>query len=110
MNTPHVMVEQMESPASQSEAHTQLRGYRLTLARAAWAIIAVITLALWVADLPHSYAQYLAVCTQALCPNQLATPAMVRALHSAGLSIQFYALYVTVLSVVVVLIFCVIGA
>ncbi len=110
MNTPHVMAEQIESPASQSEANTQLRGYPLILARAAWAIIAVITLALWIADLPHSYAEYLTVCTQSLCPNQLATPDMVRALHSAGLPIQFYALYLTALSVVVVLIFCVIGA
>jgi len=61
-------------------------------------------------DLPHSYAEYLTVCTQALCPNQLATPDMARALHSAGLSIQFYALYLTSLSTVVVLIFCIIGA
>src|SRR5260370_333305 len=110
MNTPNVMAEEIETPASQSEPNTKLRGYPRILARAAWAIIAVITLALWIADLPHSYAEYLTVCTQSLCPNQLATPDMVRALHSAGLPIQFYALYLTALSVVVVLIFCVIGA
>src|SRR5713226_547919 len=96
--------------ASRQVADIQLRGYQLILARAAWIIIAVTALALGVAAIPLGYAQYLTVCTQALCPNQLATPDLVRALHSAGLPLQFYAIYVTALSVVSVLIFCVIGA
>ena len=96
--------------ASRQVADIQLRGYQLILARAAWIIIAVTALALGVAAIPLGYAQYLTVCTQALCPNQLATPDMVRALHSAGLSLQFYALYLMTLSVVWVLIFCAIGA
>ncbi len=110
MSASRQVAEQMGSPASQSEASIQLRGYPLILARAAWAVIVAMALALWVVDLPHSYAEYLTVCTQALCPNQLATPGMVRALHSAGLSLQFYAFYLTALSTVVVLIFCIIGA
>ena len=110
MSASRQVTKKMGSTASQSEANTELHGYPLILARAAWAVIVAMTLALWIVDLPHSYAEYLVVCTQALCPNQLATPGLVRALHSAGLSIQFYAIYVTALSTVVVLIFCIIGA
>ena len=92
-----------------SETGTQLHGYKLILARSAWGIIAAMALVLWVADIPPGYAQYLTVCTQSLCQNQLATPDMVQALHSAGLSLQFYALYLTTLSVVSVLFFFAIG-
>jgi hypothetical protein len=93
-----------------SETDTQLHGYKLTLARTAWAIIAVLAVAFWVADILPGYAQYLSVCTQSLCPNQLATPDMVRSLHSAGFSLEFYAIYLTTLQIVFVLIFCGIGA
>lgn len=110
MNTPHVVTQKMGGPPSRSEADTQLRGYKLILARAAWIMLVVIDLALCVADIPLGYAQFLTVCTQALCANQTATPDMVRALHSAGLSLQFYAFYLIILSVVFVLIFCAIGA
>src|SRR5579884_2335897 len=103
MSTSHQVTEKIGSPASQSEASTELHGYLLILARAAWAIIVAMAVGLWIVDLPHSYAEYLVVCTQALCPNQLPTPGLVQALHSAGLSLQFYALYVTALSTVVVL-------
>ena len=110
MSASHRITEKTGNIASQSEANTELQGYPLILARAAWAIIVVMALALWIVDLPHSYAESLVVCTQALCSNQLATPALVRALDSAGLSIQFYAFYLTALSTVVVLVFCIIGA
>jgi signal transduction histidine kinase len=73
-------------------------------------VIAVAALALWVVTLPPGYAQFLTVCTQAVCRNQQATPELVRALHSAGLSLQFYALYLMTLAAVVVLIFCALGA
>src|SRR6266852_247935 len=100
----------MVDALSHSESGTQLRGDKLVLARTAWVIIAVMALALSLADIPRNYAQFLIVCTQALCPNQLATPELGRALHSAGLSLQFYALYQTVLPIVLALIFCIIGA
>ena len=92
-----------------SETGTQLYGYKLILARTVWVVISVLAVTLWIADIPLSYAQYLTVCTQSLCPNQLATPNMVRSLQSAGLSLQFYALYITTLSVVLVLFFFAIG-
>jgi hypothetical protein len=92
-----------------SEADTQLHGYKLILARTVWVVIAVLAVVPIVISIPQNYAHYLNVCTQASCPNQQATPDMVRALHSVGLSLQFYALYLTTLEIVFVLIFCVIG-
>jgi hypothetical protein len=85
-----------------SETDTQLHGYKLILARTAWIIIAAKALILFIADIPLGYAQYLIVCTQSLCQNQLATPDMVQALHSSGLSLQFYALYLTTLSIITI--------
>src|SRR5258708_6536117 len=105
MNAPRVVAEKIVSPNSQSDAGTQLRGYKLMLARTAWALIVAMALALWAPTIPLGYAQSLTVCTQSLCPNQLATPDLVRALHSAGLSLQFYAIYLTTLPIITVLIF-----
>ena len=67
-------------------------------------------LALFLASIPLVYAQYLSVCTQSFCPNQLPTPEMVQALNAAGLSIQFYAIYNVILEIVVVLIYLGIAA
>ena len=92
-----------------SETNTLLHGYKLILARTAWIVITTMALVLWIADIQPGYAQYLTVCTQAICPNQLATPDMAKALHSAGLSLQFYAIYLTILSVMSVLLFFAIG-
>src|SRR5438094_10622751 len=89
---------------------TQLHGYKLIIARSAWSIIAAMALVLWVADIPPGYAQYLTVCTQSFCPNQLATPDMVQALHSIGLSLQFYAIYNAILTIMVLLIYLGIAA
>jgi hypothetical protein len=88
-----------------SEENTQLHGYKLILARTVWIVIAVLAIVPIVISIPQSYAQYLNVCTQASCPNQQATPDTVRALHSVGLSLQFYALYLTTLEIVFMLVF-----
>ncbi|HEX6554511.1 MAG TPA: hypothetical protein VF026_17220 [Ktedonobacteraceae bacterium] len=105
MQSPPLLTEKVTSSHSQSEADTLLRGYRLILARAAWASIALVAVALCIADIPPGYARQLTVCRQSLCQNQQATPDMVRALHSAGLSLQFYALFLMTLSIITVSIF-----
>lgn len=110
MNSPQLLADKLRSSNSQNDADTQLSGYKLMLARTMWIVLAVTVLALWIVQLPPGYAQSLTVCTPSLCQNQQATPAMVQALHSAGLSLQFYAIYLTTLSVLWVLIFCGIGA
>jgi hypothetical protein len=109
MNAPRIVAEKIVSPNSQSEADTQLHGYKLMLARTAWAIIAVVAVAFWIADISPGYAQMSTVCTQSLCQNQQATPAMVRVLHSAGLSLQFYAIFLMTFATVAVLVFVGVG-
>lgn len=100
----------MADTPSPNESDLQLRDYRLFLARTAWAILAVVALAFFIASIPPGYTQMLTVCTQSLCSNQQATPALVQTLHSAGLSLQFYAIYLTALSVLSVAIFVGIAA
>jgi hypothetical protein len=110
MNAAEILADKVRSSNSQNDPDTQLSGYKLMLARTVWVVLAITALVLWIVQLPPGYAQYLTVCTKAVCPNQLPTPEMVQALHSAGLSLQFYAIYVTTFSVLWVLIFCGIGA
>lgn len=95
----------MVDTPSPNDTSLELRGFRLVLARALWAIIAIVALALCIANIPSGYAQNLTVCTQSFCSNQQATPALVHALQSAGLSLQFYAIYLMSLSSVVVSMF-----
>lgn len=110
MKALHVSPEKRASPPEHRETNTQLGGYQLIVARTACAVIAATALALWVVTIPPGYAQYLKVCTQSVCQNQQATPELVRALHAAGLSLQFYALYLMTLAAGVVLTFCALGA
>ena len=110
MNSPQVLEGKIISPNTQSAADTQLHGSKLILARIVWAILVVSALALLIASIPLNYAQYLTLCTQSFCPNQLATPDMEQALHSVGLSIQFYAIYNAILETMVVLIYLGIAA
>jgi hypothetical protein len=110
MNAPQELEGKIIHSTTPSAADTQLRGSKLMLARIAWAMLMVLALMLLIASIPLTYAQYLTVCTQSFCPNQLATPEMVQALHTAGLSIQFYAIYNVILEIVVVLIYLGIAA
>ncbi|HLL80527.1 MAG TPA: hypothetical protein VKT25_13560 [Ktedonobacteraceae bacterium] len=94
---------------TKDEAGTQLHGSWLVLAWTAWIAVSAFALTLSIANIPPGYAQYLVVCTQSNCPNQQATPDMVRALHDAGLSLQFYAIYLMVLAIIATMVPCVIG-
>ena len=110
MSIPDVVAQKKGDAPSQSETDTQLHGYWLMFARAAWLIIACVAVAMSIAEIPPGYARYLTVCTQSLCQNQQATPAMVRALHSAGLTLQFYAIFLEILGSIAVSIFVGVGA
>jgi signal transduction histidine kinase len=110
MNVLPVPAQKKGSQSGQHESGAQLRGYQLVLVITAYTVIALTALALWVITIPPGYARFLQVCTQAVCQNQQATPQLVRALHSAGLSLQFYAFYLISMAVVVVLTFCTIAA
>jgi DNA integrity scanning protein DisA with diadenylate cyclase activity len=105
----HNTMEEREAKQARGEADTQLHGVWLVLARIAWIAVSAFAVTLSITNIPPGYAQYLVVCTQSSCPNQLATPEMVQALHNAGLTLQFYAIYLMALAIVATTIPCVIG-
>lgn len=80
---------------------TQLNGPMLTLARAMWLAVALLTLGLFVASLPTQYEYYRTLCTDAVCDvDEQLTPERLQALQAFGLSADFYAAYATALDVV----------
>ena len=87
-------------------------GHWLLLARAAWAILAVIILGLDVAGIPYAYARYMKTCTSAACAESgRLTPEGIQDLQQLGISPQFYAAYVGVgLAIIVALVFFAVAA
>jgi signal transduction histidine kinase len=73
-----------------------LRGRSLSLARAAWMIVAVLTLGFFAAGVPSEFAVFGTVC-QSVCTAGQLTPAGLHALRELGLSLDFYAAYAVVL-------------
>lgn len=74
----------------------ELRGRRLTLARAAWVILAVVILGLDLAAIPYAYARYASICTRGAedcLEEDLLTPEGARQLNDFGFSVEFYAAY-----------------
>ena len=109
MNQTKASTESVDLAVAPPVTNTRLSGRWLILARIAWFVVVLPALVLWIVYIPLGYVHYLTVCTQSFCQQQLATPEMVQALHSAGLSLQFYALYMTSFQILFTLVFCVIG-
>jgi hypothetical protein len=109
MNQTKASTESVDRAVAPPVTNTRLSGRWLILARIAWFVVVLPALVLWIVYIPLGYAHYLTVCTQSFCQRQLATPEMVQALHSAGLSLQFYALYMSSFQILFTLVFCVIG-
>jgi hypothetical protein len=90
------MVEATCEATIMSTRDTILRGRRLIVARAAWALMALIVLGLDVVSIPSAYDSYRRICTrdEALCQEaDLLTPQQAQQLHAVGLSPEFYAGY-----------------
>jgi len=87
-------------------ADTRLHGRRLVLVRLLCLTLCVLSVGLFVSDIPSFIAHLHLLCTgtAAACQNsgQL-TPGDVRRLHELGLSIDFFAIYLIVLSSIVAL-------
>jgi hypothetical protein len=86
-----------------------LRGRRLFVARAAWVILATLTLGLFVASLPIAYARYDTVCEATRCDFVQLSPAGAMALEQLGLSVDFYAAYNLALDIIFALGYWAIG-
>src|SRR3712207_6486063 len=75
-------------------APARLRGRGVFVARRIWIMVALLTVGLFVAGVPATYAHYQTVCDGPGCGDlwQL-VPEDVRALDVLGLSVAFYATY-----------------
>ena len=101
------------SPDQHSEAGTRLHGRWLVLARVLWVMLAVLTLGLFIASVPTSFAFLHMLCTGAPATCGISgqiTPNILRALQAIGLSLDFFATFQTALYVVFTVVFAGIGA
>src|SRR6266446_658047 len=101
MNRADVQSEKVVRSASSSMADTRLRGGWLVLARVVWVAVVVLTLGLFFASIPTTFADLHMLCTAASCiTSGPLTPDDVRELHALGLSMDFYATYIVVFIIV----------
>jgi len=79
----------------------RLHGRWLVLVRVTWVIACVLSVGLFIVSVPFNFASSHALCSTALCnnTNQL-TLAQVRELQHLGLSLDFYALFSTMLAII----------
>src|SRR6266699_667793 len=97
MNRADVQSEKVVRSASSSMADTRLRGGWLVLARVVWVAVVVLTLGLFIASIPTTFADLHMLCTAASCTTGgPLTPDGVRELQAWGLSMDFYATYMVV--------------
>jgi hypothetical protein len=90
----------------------RLRGPWLVLARAAWVVVACLSLGIFLASIRPYFDELLGVCTRgaAACDNLgLLTPSNVRELQVLGLSTGFWAAYNSALGVVFMAVWSVVG-
>jgi hypothetical protein len=89
----------------QAASGLRLRGRALLLARIAWAALAALALAIFVAGLPSAYALSDTLCRATTCTNDQLTPAAAQQLQSANLSLAFFARFDVTLKGLTLLVF-----
>jgi hypothetical protein len=114
MSADAMVNQSISSPDSKSDAPTRLHGRRLLLARLVWFVVVAFTVVLFVLTIPLQVAEAQRICTSPVvndCFNlgQL-TPQLVQELEQMGLSLGFYAGYVTIVQVAFPLLFLAVGA
>jgi hypothetical protein len=81
----------------------RLRGRPLSIARAAWLAVALLSVGLFVGAVPPYFAELQTACTRGVqfcAENRLLIPDAARELRARGISMSFYATYVVALSIV----------
>jgi hypothetical protein len=90
MNSLHASAQTAMSPEQYNEADLYLHGRWLVLARVGYVMLVVLTLAIFIVDLPVFVSHLQTLCQGALCtPGQLTTET-AQALHVLGLSVGSY--------------------
>lgn len=82
------------APNEQNPATAELRGRYLVLARAAWFVVAGLTLVYLVVAIPDEFTRLQTICETGKCDLGELVPANVHDLRAMGLSVGFFAAYV----------------
>ncbi len=100
MNHPSFSMPTMRDE-QRGERDTRLHGNWLVLMRVTWVVVVVLSVGLFIVSVPFNFATSHAICTTASCfySNQL-TLDQVHELQHLGLSIDFYALFTIVLTII----------
>ncbi|HEY6540920.1 MAG TPA: hypothetical protein VIZ18_08290 [Ktedonobacteraceae bacterium] len=109
MNLQHAPTTTAENIAQGNTTGTRLRGGWLLLARILWLAVVVLALALSIASIPGFLVFLQNGCTSAACRSTIA-PYTVQYVKSAGLSINFFLIYLYMLFVLLLLAFLIMGA
>ncbi len=110
MQLHHLPASIVTDQKQRSEAHTQLRGGFLALARGIWIAGVVATVWLFVTELPKLYTQIQTVRVRVtVCPTGTLSPTGVRTLHDLGLSVGEYAAYIFAFFVTLVFVWSAVG-
>lgn len=89
---------------------TPLRGRYLLLIRAAWVVIAVLAVGLFVAGIPSEFALLHTPCLTPICPTGQLPPAGLRALQDLGLSPGSFAAYTVAVDILFATVYATVAA
>jgi hypothetical protein len=89
---------------------SRLTGRRLILARGVWIVVVALAVGLYIFSIPLQFANYQILCSGAACPFGQVNPTGLEQLRQVGLSLGFYAGYLTALRAIFVLAFLIVAA
>lgn len=79
---------------------TPIHGHWLFLARACWLLVTLLAVAYFVVNLPGGFVHLQTLCTSNICTNSYLTPKSVVELKALGLSVGFFATYMTAVIII----------
>ena len=97
------------TPGRPLQGRLRLRGRYLLAARVAWAVVAIMAAVCIVVSIPAEFARLQTVCSIGGCQPGVLTPANVRDLGAMGLSVGFFAGFLTSVELLFAVISFVIG-
>jgi hypothetical protein len=106
-NLRHASATTAKEPYLRKVTSTRLRGPWLLLARILWIAVVMFILSLFVANIPAFIATLNTACTTAACT--LTAPYSVKQIQAAGLSVDFYLIYLYAVLIIYLLVFLIIG-
>jgi signal transduction histidine kinase len=100
MNMDQVGTPAVASSQTPNQVDTRWHGRRLVLARVGWVVVLVLSLGVFIARIPFNFADLHILCTSACRNTARLTLAQVQELHHLGLSLDFWASFELVLSLI----------